>query len=160
MISMICSVGKNRELGKNNELIWHIPRDMKFFKETTMGHVVVMGKMTYSSLPGDLPGRDMKVLSFDKIDDEKVETIYSVEEVLDRYLSIEDEVFIIGGASLYNQFLKYANKLYLTEIDDSDNEADTFFPVFDKCEWNRILVNSGEHKNIKFEMCIYERKVM
>ena len=75
MISMISSMGKNRELGRKNDLIWHIPKDMKFFKNTTMGHVVVMGKNTYESLPGDLPGRKMVVLSFDKIVG-NVETVY------------------------------------------------------------------------------------
>ena len=155
---MICSVGKNRELGKNNELIWHIPRDMKFFKETTMGHIVVMGKKTYESLPGDLPGREMIVLSSSYVNDENVETVNNINEILDRYLDVDDEVFIIGGASIYNQFLKYANKLYLTEIDDTDVNADTFFPEFDKNQWNRTLIDKNEYKGIAFEMCVYERK--
>lgn len=158
MISMICSVGKNRELGKNNGLVWHIPRDMKFFKDTTMGHVVVMGKKTYESLPGNLLGRKMVVLSTNNIDNDNIEIVNSIDEILDRYLDIEGEVFIIGGASLYSQFLKYANRLYLTEINDSNDEADTFFPEFDKNEWNRILIDRGEHKGITFEMCVYERK--
>ena len=160
MISMICSVGKNRELGKNNELIWRIPKDMKFFKETTMGHIVVMGRNTYESLPGDLPGRSMKVITSKNIDNDNVEVISSVNEILERYLNTEEEIFIIGGSSIYSQFLGYANRLYLTEINDSDNEADTFFPEFDKNDWNRILIDSGEHKGITFEMCVYKRKVI
>ena len=157
MISMISSVGKNGELGRKNELIWHIPKDMKFFKNTTMGHVVVMGKNTYESLPGDLPGRKMVVLSFDKIIG-NVETVYSVEEILDKYLDKDEEVFIIGGASIYSQFIKYANKLYLTEIDDECSDADTFFPEFDKNEWDREVVDTGNYNGINFEMCKYIRK--
>lgn len=157
MISMICSVGRNRELGKNNQLIWHIPRDMKFFKETTMGHTVVMGKNTYLSLPGDLPGRNMVVLSFDKILS-NVSTVYSVQEILDKYLDTPEEVFIIGGASLYSQFIEYAKTMYLTEIDDVCDNADTFFPEFDKNEWNKEILGTDTFKDIKFTMCKYVRK--
>ena len=84
MISMICSVGKNRELGKNNGLIWHIPRDMKFFKDTTMGHVVIMGKRTYESLPGILPGREMIVISSNNMDNGNVEIVNNIDEIIDK----------------------------------------------------------------------------
>ncbi len=156
MISMICSVGKNRELGKDNGLIWHIPQDMKFFKNTTMGHTVVMGKKTYDSLPGDLPGRDMVVLNFDKIEG-NVKTMYSIDEVLDNYLNKDEETFIIGGASIYAQFIKYADRLYLTEIDDECDLADTFFPEFDKSEWTCEVLDEGTYKDINFKMCRYDR---
>ena len=158
MISMIAAVGKNRELGKNNGLVWRIPADMKFFKNTTMGHKTIMGYKTYKSLPGDLPGREMIVLSYEKIDG-NVETVYSIDEILDKYLNSEEEVFICGGASLYSQFVKYANKMYLTEIDSTDSEADVFFPEFDKSEWNKQILDTGEDKNIRYSMCLYERKV-
>ena len=158
MISMIASVGKNRELGKKNGLVWRISKDMKFFKNTTMGHKVIMGYNTYKSLPGNLPGREIIVLSYEKIDG-NVETAYSIQELLDKYLNSKEEVFICGGASLYNQFIEYANKLYLTEIDDSDIEADAFFPEFNKDEWKRIILDKGEEKNINFDICLYERKV-
>ena len=158
MISMIASVGKNRELGKKNGLVWRISKDMKFFKNTTMGHKVIMGYNTYKSLPGNLPGREIIVLSYEKIDG-NVETAYSIRELLDKYLNSKEEVFICGGASLYNQFIEYANKLYLTEIDDSDIEADAFFPEFNKDEWKRIILDKGEEKNINFDICLYERKV-
>lgn len=157
MISMISSVGKNRELGKKNDLIWHIPADLKFFKKTTMGHTVLMGLNTYKSLPGDLPGRKMLVLNFDKADG-PVETYYDIDSVLKEYLDSDEELFIIGGASIYQQFLKYATTLYLTEIDDSDEEADTFFPEFDKSEWNREVLGVDNYQDISFEMCKYVRK--
>lgn len=158
MISMIAAVGLNRELGKKNSLVWRIPADMKFFKNMTMGHKVVMGYNTYKSLPGDLPGREMIVLSYEKIDG-NVETVYSVDEILDNYLNSEEEIFICGGASLYNQFIKYSNKLYLTEIMATDDEADVFFPEFDRSCWDKKVLDSGEDKNIKFNICLYERKV-
>lgn len=157
MISMIAAIGKNRELGKNNGLVWHISQDMKFFKNTTMGHKVIMGYNTYKSLPGDLPGRKMIILSYEKVDG-NVETVYSIDEVLNKYLDSEEEIFICGGASLYSQFIEYADKLYLTEIDATDEEADVFFPKFKKSEWKKKILNSGEDKNIKFKMCLYERK--
>ena len=158
MISMISSVGKNRELGKKNGLIWHFKEDMRFFKETTMGHTVVMGLNTYKSLPGDLPGRHIIVVSFDPVDG--VEYVNNIESIIDKYQNSEEEIFICGGASIYKQFLPYANKLYLTEIDASDEEADTFFPEFDKSEWNRTLIEKNNYNDIQFEMCLYERKNM
>lgn len=156
MISMIAAVGKNRELGIDNHLIWKIPRDMKFFRDTTMGHKVIMGRKTYESLPGYLPGREMIVLDFNKVEG-NVSTMYSVEEVLDNYLDSPEEVFIIGGASIYKQFIKYATRLYLTEIDESCHLADVYFPEFNKCNWSREVITSGEWENIKFTMCKYTK---
>ena len=158
MISMISSVGKNRELGKNNDLIWHFKEDMRFFKETTMGHTVIMGYNTYKSLPGDLPGRHIIVVSFDQVDE--VETVNGIEPIIKKYKDSLEEVFICGGASIYKQFLPYADKLYLTEIDAEDNEADTFFPEFDKEEWNKTLLEENNQKNIDFKMYLYERKII
>lgn len=157
MISMIASVGKRGELGKNNELIWHIPEDMKFFKNTTMGHTVIMGKNTYLSLPGNLPGRQMIVLS-SSMDDKDVNVTSNIDEILDKYLEVEEEIFIIGGAFVYKQFIDYADKIYLTEIDDECLSADTFFPSFDKNKWDREIINTGIHNNLSYEMCKYIRK--
>ena len=158
MISMISSVGRNRELGKNNNLIWHFKEDMKFFKEMTMGHTVVMGYNTYKSLPGDLPGRHIIVTTFRELDG--VDTVSNIDEIVTVYKDSEEEVFICGGASIYKQFLPYADKLYLTEIDDSDDRADTFFPEFDKNEWNKTLICEKESNGINFNMYLYERKVI
>ena len=157
MISMIASVGKNRELGKNNGLVWRISADMKYFKNTTMGHKVIMGYNTYKSLPGDLPGREIIVLSYNKVEG-NVKTVYSIEEVLNRYLNSKEEIFICGGASLYNQFIDYADKLYLTEIMATDSKADTFFPKFCKRKYNKKILDTGEDKGIKYKMCLYEKK--
>ena len=156
MISMISSVGKNRELGKKNGLIWHFKEDMKFFKNMTMDHTVVMGLNTYKSLPGDLPGRHIIVVSFESVDG--VECVNNIESIVDKYQNSTEEVFICGGASIYRQFLPYASKLYLTEIDASDNEADTFFPEFDKKEWKKTLLDKYNQNDIDFKMYLYERK--
>ncbi len=156
MISMISSVGKNRELGKNNTLIWHFKDDMKFFKETTMGHIVVMGYNTYKSLPGNLPGRHIIVVSYDPI--ENVECVNGIEPIIEKYKDSDEEIFICGGASIYKQFLPYASKLYLTEISATDDEADTFFPNFNKKEWKRTLIKNNNQNNIDFDIFLYERK--
>ena len=156
MISMIASVGKNRELGKNNDLIWHFKQDMKFFKETTMGHIVVMGYNTYKSLPGDLPGRHIKVVSSKKLND--VEVYNGIQDLVDEYINSDEEIFICGGARIYSQFLPYASKLYLTEIDDEDLNADTFFPAFNKKEWKKEILDKGTTEKFTYKMCIYVRK--
>ena len=155
MISMISSVGRNRELGKKNSLIWHFKEDMKFFKNTTMNHTVVMGLNTYNSLPGDLPGRHIIVVSFDPVPD--VDYVTNIESIVEKYKDSEEEIFICGGASIYKQFLPYASKLYLTEIDASDSEADTFFPEFDKNEWRKTKIEEHCQNDIKFAMYLYER---
>ena len=156
MISMISSVGRKRELGKNNGLIWRFKKDMKFFKDTTMEHTVIMGYNTYKSLPGDLPGRKIIVVFPDKLDG--VETVNGIEPIVKKYKNSEEEVFICGGASIYTQFLPYADKLYLTEIKATDSEADTYFPKFIKKEWNKTIISKCEENGIEFVMCLYERK--
>ena len=158
MISMISSVGKNNELGKNNSLIWHFKDDMKFFKDTTMNHIVIMGLNTYKSLPGDLPGRHIIVVSFDPVNG--VDTVNGIEPIIDKYKDSEEEIFICGGASIYRQFLPFASKLYLTEIDAICNDADTFFPEFNKDEWTKTFLEEHNAKDINFKMYLYERKII
>ena len=154
---MISSVGKNMELGKGNKLIWKIPADMKYFKDITMGHTVVMGYKTYLSLPGDLKGRHMVVITSKKNID-NVEIINDINKAIKKYSNLTDEIFIIGGASLYSQFIEYASKLYLTEIDAYDRNADSFFPEFDKNYWNKEVIERNIYDHIKYEMCVYTRK--
>ena len=131
MISMIAAIGRNNELGKDNKLIWHIPNDMKFFKETTMNHIVVMGRKTYESIPGGLPGREMIVISTRTVDKD-IKAFDNINKIVDMYKNSNVEVLKYSRTSIYKQFLPYADKLYLTEIDSEDSEADTFFPEFDR----------------------------
>ena len=156
MISMIAAIGKNNELGKKNDLIWHIPDDMKFFKETTFNHTVVMGYNTYKSLPGPLKDRNMIVIS-DK-EDKLVETINDPKEIVDKYLNSKEEIFIIGGASIYKYFIDYAKNLYLTEINAKCNDADIFFPKFNKRYWKNTILKKDTYKNIKYSIHKYTKK--
>lgn len=157
MLSIISSVGKNMEIGKNNSLIWHIPSDLKFFKNMTMDHTIVMGRNTYLSLPGKLPGRKIIVLSSKKIDDDS-ECVSNINEILNRYLSTDEEIFICGGASIYSQFIEHCKYLYLTEIDSYDKDADTFFPKFNLDDWNKEIISTGTFKNINYSICKYSKK--
>ena len=157
MISMIASVGRNNELGLNNKLIWKIPDDLKFFKETTMGHTLVMGYNTYKSLPGTLPGRKMIVISDGELDG--VETVKTSSEILDKYLNSQEEVFIIGGAITYSEFINYASKLYLTEVDSECKNADAYFPKFDKKKWQRKVIRKNKYMDINYSICLYERDI-
>ena len=157
-ISIIACVGKNLELGKNNDLIWHLPNDLKYFKEVTSGKTVIMGRRTFDSLPGVLPKRRNIVLqlpSEEKIDN--VEIFNDIPSILEAVKN-EDEVFIIGGASIYRQFLDYANKLYLTEVDSKCSSAEVFFPKFDKRKYRKTIVGNNSDSGIKYNFVIYERR--
>ena len=128
-VTIIAAVGKNRELGKKNDLIWHLPDDLKFFKENTIGKPVVMGLNTLKSLPRKLKDRQYVVLTNQDVElDKDVILVKSLDELLDYIGSREDEFMIIGGASIYAQMINHADKMLLTEVDATDNEADCFFP--------------------------------
>lgn len=137
-ISIIVAIARNGAIGRNNDLLWHISADLKRFKEITKGHQVIMGRMTYLSLPKrPLVNRTNIVITDNK--DEFFEgciTVHSIEEALD-LCNDREESFIIGGGSIYRQFLPFADKLYLTLV-DKDFEADTFFPEIDKSQWTLV----------------------
>lgn len=128
---MICAIGKNREIGCDNKLLWDIPDDMRHFTETTRGKTVIMGQKTYESLHvKPLPNRKNIVLTFDKdFQAPDCEIAFDLEEVAKKYQDSDEEVFVIGGGTIYKQFLPYAQKLYLTLVDDAP-KADTFFPDY------------------------------
>lgn len=157
-INLIAAIGKNNELGKNNDLIWRLKGDMKFFRETTMGHPIVMGRKTFESLPKVLPGRKNIVISSNEILNDEIEKYKSLKEFLLKYKEFNEDVFIIGGASIYNQFIDLASKLYLTEIDAVDKDADVYFPLFNKEEWNKEIISEKEENDIKYNHVLYKRK--
>ncbi len=135
-ISIIAAVADNRAIGKNNDLLCHLPADLKRFKTLTSGHTVIMGRHTFESLPnGALPNRDNIVITSSAKEYPNVKTCSSVQAALDAVKTDETEVFIIGGASVYQEFLPLANKLYLTHIHHSFTDADTFFPEIHAKEW-------------------------
>ena len=155
-VSIIAAVGRNFELGKNNDLIWHFKQDMKFFKETTLGHTVIMGRKTFESLPKALPNRLNVVITSDSsYSAENIVVVSSVEQAL-KYCDNE-EAFVIGGGMIYKEFLPFADKLYLTEIEDRCENADTYFPSFDKNEFKRTVVKSTDENGIAFSHIIYEK---
>ena len=131
MFSIIAAVGKNNELGKKGDLIFHIKEDMQFFKETTTGHTVVMGFKTWESLPKKLPNRKNIVVSFEEIEGPD-ECITDLVQFIKDNENTNEEIFVIGGGSIYAQFIDHAKRIYLTEIDGEDSEADVFFPTFVK----------------------------
>lgn len=158
-ISMIASVGKNNELGKDNNLIWRFKEDLKFFKEITTGHVIVMGRKTFESLPKMLPNRHHIVITSKNNINNEVEVFKNIDDFLYNYKDYDDEIFIIGGSSIYNSFLDYSNKLYLTEIDSEDKEADVYFPSFDKSLWYKeYLSKIKEDNNIRYRHVLYRKK--
>lgn len=148
-ISIIAAIGENRELGKRGKLLWQIPEDMKRFRMLTEGHVVIMGRKTFESLPKKfkpLPNRVNIIITRDKNFSvpvnstsinhvNKVNICYSLEEALKnskfeiRNSKLPNEVFIVGGGQIYQQAIKYADKLYLTLV-KGKYEADTFFPEY------------------------------
>ena len=156
MISIVAAVGKNNELGRGNDLIWHIKEDLKNFKDLTMGKYIVMGKNTYESLPRHLEGRKYVVLSssLDNIDNGIL--FKDFNKLLEFVNNLDEEVMIIGGASIYKLFLPHATKLYLTEI-DSEEKADVYFPEFNKEVYTRNVVSSNEVNGLKYSFVIYER---
>lgn len=157
-INLIAAIGKNNEIGKNNDLIWKLKGDMKFFKEITIGHPVVMGRKTFESLPKCLPGRKNIVITTNEIRNEQIEIYRSIKEFLKAYKNIEEEIFIIGGASLYNYFINIADKIYLTEIEKSDLDADTFFPTINKKNYDKYIINELEENNIQYKHVLYKIK--
>ena len=157
MISIIAAIGKNRELGRGNDLIWHIKEDLKNFKNLTMGKYIVMGKNTYESLPKHLEGRKYIVLSSSLSNIENGLLFNDFSKLLEFIKNVDEEVMIIGGSSIYKLFLPFADKLYLTEIDDEES-ADVYFPEFNKNNYKCNLVSTNEVDGLKYSFVIYERK--
>ena len=137
-LSIVAAIGKHRELGKNNALLWDIPEDMRHFRELTTGHTVLMGQKTYESIGRPLPNRRNIILTIDKsFTAEGCIICYSLEEALAKAREIEpEEAFVIGGGSVYAQALPFAERLYLTLVDGAF-EADVFFPEYP--EFTRII---------------------
>ena len=157
-ITLIAAIGKNGELGYNNDLIWKIPEDLKFFKDNTDGKYIVMGINTFNSLSKLLPNRKHIVLTRRNIElDPSVIIIHSIDELLEYINNIDEEIMIIGGSLIYNQMIEYADKVLLTEIDDS-RLADVYFPEFNIEDWDRLLISSNSYNDIKYNHVSYTRK--
>lgn len=158
-ISIIAAIGSNNVIGKDNKLIWHLPADLKHFKELTTGHHLIMGRKTWESIGSKpLPGRTNIVITRDKnYKAEGCTLVHSLDEAISSVRN-EDEVFIAGGAEIYKQAMGKANKMYITRVHHSF-EGDTFFPEIGK-EWFEAINNDFE-KDAKnkydFSLCEYEK---
>lgn len=161
MLSIIVAIANNNVIGKDNKLIWHLPDDLKRFKNLTTGKTIIMGRKTFESLGRVLPNRKHIVLTRNsdfKVDNDMVEVVHDISEI-EEYINSKDECFVIGGASIYKELLPYAKKMYITKIDE-DFEGDSFFPEFDEKDWKVVDVEMGifdEQNPYKYEYITYEK---
>lgn len=167
MVSLIVAVAENGAIGKNNDLIWYLPKDLHYFKSKTKGHTVIMGRKNYFSIPEKyrpLPGRDNVVVTFqEQLEAPGCEVVNSVEEALKIARQKNDnEPFIIGGGQIYRYALEHnlVDRMYITRVHQSF-DGDTFFPEVDFSHWQ--LIDREDHKadhrhKYDFSFCIWDRK--
>ncbi|MBQ0156728.1 MAG: dihydrofolate reductase [Bacteroidales bacterium] len=158
-ISIIVATSKNHVIGRDGGIPWHLSADLKRFKALTTGHPIVMGRRTFDSIGRPLPGRRNIVItrSVDKI--EGCDVVKSVEDILND-ASLNGEVFILGGGEIYKQFLPYAKKVCLTEVDAEIADGDTFFPELNPMEWmevNRESHEADEKNDFNYSFVDYVR---
>lgn len=158
MISMIWAMGRNNALGCKNRMPWYIPADFAYFKKVTMGKPVIMGRKTFESIGKPLPGRKNIVITRDTgYNPQGCIVVNSIEKAME--YTEEKEVFIIGGAEIYKEFLPIADRLYITLI-EKEFEADAFFPEIDYSQWKQISCETGikDEKNpYEYKWLVYER---
>lgn len=160
IISLICAMDKNRLIGRENGLPWHLPADFKHFKETTLNKPVIMGRKTFESIGRPLPQRKNIVLSRQDFVADGVVTVAGIDDALEQ-ADGADEVMILGGSNLYSQMIERADRLYITHV-DAECEGDAWFPEFDLNDW--CIVERQEHQadeknNYNFSIISYQRKV-
>ena len=159
MLSIIVAVAQNGTIGDKNTLLWHIKEDMQFFRRTTQGHPVIMGRKTYESLGRPLPNRTNVVISRQALQIEGCTVVHSLEEAIALF-SPDEELFIIGGGEIYRQAMELADRLYVTEV-HAAYRGDTLFPDIDPAVWRETAREShprGEQFPSPFEFVDYERR--
>lgn len=162
MLSIIVAIAENNVIGKDNQLIWHLPEDLKRFKRLTTGHTIIMGRKTFESLGRVLPNRKHVVLCNDMkldIDNENVEVLPDIS-MLKKYMDDEEEHFVIGGATIYRLLMPYASKMYVTLI-HQEFEGDVYFPEIKEEEWKVVSREKGlrdENNPFDYEYINFERK--
>lgn len=159
ILSMIVATANNRIIGKDNDMPWHLPADLAYFKKTTLGKPIIMGRKTYESIGRPLPGRQNIVISRDiNYNAEGVNTVTSVDAALALVKGTE-EVMVIGGGAIYKHCLPAADRLYITHI-DAEIEGDTQFPSYDTDIWNKVKSDKflADDKNLyNLDFCVYEK---
>lgn len=161
MFSIIVAKSKNNMIGKDNKLLWHLPEDLKRFKELTNYHKIFMGRKTFESLPGVLVNRKHLILTKNEFYPticDQVELIHSLEEFIKDNKDTEEEIFVIGGGTIYSELIPYCKKLYVTEV-LKEFDGDTSFPSIGK-EW-KLTYKSEEknYKNLSYMFTEYTRVV-
>jgi len=159
-VSLIVAMARNRVIGVNNTLPWHLPADLKHFKALTMGHHIVMGRKTYESIGKPLPGRTSVVVTRNAdYAPQGVVVVNSLEAAISA-CGNDEEIFVIGGAELYRQIIDLADRIYLTEI-DADISGDAHFTEFDRKLWQETerVNHAPDEKNVhSYHFVVYERK--
>ena len=161
MLSIIVAKAKNNIIGKDNKMVWHLPEDLKHFKNLTTGHTIIMGRKTFESLGKPLPNRKHIIFSQNpdfKVNDENVEVVHSLLQIQD-LIEGKEEAFVIGGAMIYNFLMPNVKKMYVTEI-EKDFDGDTFFPIIDSEVWKETSREKGiknEENNLDYYFVTYER---
>lgn len=160
MVSIIVAIAQNGTIGDKNSLLWHIKEDMRFFRTTTSGHPVIMGRKTFESLGSKpLPKRTNIVITRADREFEGALTAHSLEEAI-RMAGDDPEIFIMGGAQIYREALNVADRMYITHV-ERDYEGDTSFPEIDYSQWRLVDVvrhERGEEYESPFEFRTYDRK--
>lgn len=157
-IIMIAAVGQNGELGIDNHLIWNLKGDLKFFKEATTNHKIVMGYKTFTSLPKLLPNREHLVLTHQDLTMEKVQVFHDFSDLVNYLNSLDEDIYIIGGSSIYKLFLPLADELLLTEIKAEEKKADAYFPPFEENLYHREVIGENRENDISYAHVRLRRK--
>ncbi len=162
MITIVVAMGLNNQIGNDNQLLWHLPKDLKHFKEITSGHPIIMGRKTYESIGKPLPNRTNIVVSR-KTDwfQEGILIVGSIKEAIKFAKKIDENIFILGGGNIYEQTINIVDKLEVTLV-KADLPADTFFPKIDEKVWQKTneICHEKDEKN-EFDMCFqtFERRI-
>lgn len=162
MLSIVVAISENNVIGKDNKLVWNLPEDLKRFKQLTTGHTIIMGRKTFESIGRVLPNRKHIVITRDesyRVDDENVEIINNIED-LDKYIDLDEEFFVIGGAIIYRQLMPKVNKMYITKIHQKF-QGDAYFPIINEDEWKIVERTNGikDEKNpYDYEFITYVKK--
>lgn len=161
MLSIIVAHDRNRVIGCHGKLPWSIPQDLKRLKAVTMGKTIIMGRSTFESIGAALTGRRNIVISKDHtLSIENVEVVHEIDQLIDQFVHSDEECFVFGGQLIFEKFLPYVQKIYLTYIDYSFR-GDRFFPVMEELEWVLVKKENGEDVNIPFEYTFltFERRI-
>ncbi len=140
MVSMIVAAGEDNAIGKDHDMLWHLPNDFKFFKRTTLGHPIIMGRKTIESLGKPLPGRVNMVITRNKgFEMEGVEVFHDLKKAVSKAKKLDtEEVFVIGGGQIYELGMNLADRIYLTRVHGTFPEANVYFPEVDQEKWDLI----------------------